>query len=307
MKNLSLPQQYEGFIFLAEDARGIPWLPPHQHKELELNLVVAGSVTYVIGRRRYTFEAGDLFWLFPAQVHHAIQRSVDARYYVASFKPSLIRSCAKGQRYQALLKKRSPSSEPVHCTLPPSVFSEAQHLMDRATLDGLDADTLNREAGYGLNPGFQYEHHDPDFLNSTLATILLFCWKAQLESQKNTPNSCLHPSIIKLIDLLNTEEAPLNLDELATKSGASKAHLSRLFNLELGISISAYRNSLRLDRAWQLLHSSTSRLNLTELAYKSGFNSYATFYRVCYATYGRDPKDVFKIQAKTATKLVPPA
>ena len=307
MTHLNLPSAYGGFLFLAEDARGIPWLSPHQHEELELNVVLSGTVTYVISKRRYTFQSGDLFWLFPAQVHHAINRSADSKYYVASFKPSLIQSCATGPKYQALSKKRCPSSLPLHCTLSPALFTEVCQLMNHALRDGLDPDTLNHEAGYGLSPGFQYTHRDPDLLNATLTSILLLCWNAQLELQKASPSSLLHQSIFKAIELLRPEKEPLSLTDLATKSGASKAHLSRLFNLELGISISAYRNSLRLDRAWQLLHSSTSHLNLTELAYKSGFNSYATFYRVCYATYGRDPKDVFKIQAKTATKLVPPA
>ena len=290
---------------MAEDARGIPWLSPHQHEELELNLVLTGSVTYVIGKRRYTFQSGDLFWLFPAQVHHAIERSADAKYYVASFKPSLIQSCATGPKYQPLLKKHSPSSSPLHCTLSPASFDKACQLMDHALRDGLDPDTLNREAGYGLTPGFQYQHHDPDLLNATLASILLFCWNAQLESQTASPSSLLHPAIFKVIELLKANKEPLTLIELASRSGTSPEHLSRLFKKELGITLSVYRNSLRLERAWQLLRSSKSRLNLTQLAYDSGFNSYGSFYRICRTKYGRDPKDVFKIHATGGTQRGP--
>ena len=305
MQHLNLPSAYGGFLFLAEDARGIPWLSPHQHEELELNLVVSGTVTYVIGKQRYTFQSGDLFWLFPAQVHHAIARSEDAKYYVATFKPSLIQRSASSSKYQPLLKKSSPSSLPLHCTLPPALFDEACQLMDHALRDGLDPDTLNREVGYGLSPGFQYQHHDPDLLNATLTSILLFCWNAQLESQTARASSLLHPSICKMIELLKTEKAPLSLADLATKSGASPAHLSRIFKKELGVTLSTYRNLLRLERAWQLLRASQSRLNLTQLAYDSGFNSYGSFYRTCRIKYGRDPKDVFKIHATGGTQRGP--
>ena len=301
MTHLNLPSAYGGFLFLAEDARGIPWLPPHQHEELELNLVLSGTVTYVIGNRRYTFQSGDLFWLFPAQVHHAIKRSADAKYYVASFKPSLIQRSAIGPKYQPLLKKHGPSSSLLHCTLPPALFDEACQLMNHALRDGLDPDTLNREVGYGLSPGFQYQHRDPDLLNATLASILLLCWNAQLESQKAGQSSPLHQSIFKVIELLRAEKEPLSLTDLATQSGSSPAHLCRLFKKELGVTLTTYRNFLRLDRAWQLLRSSQSRLNLTQLAYDSGFNSYGSFYRTCRIKYGRDPKDIFKIHATTET------
>ena len=303
MVHLNLPSTCGGFLFLAEDARGIPWLSPHQHEELELNLVLSGTVTYVISKRRYTFQGGDLFWLFPAQVHHAINRSADAKYYVASFKPSLIQSCATGPKYQALSKKRCPSSSPLHCTLSPALFTEVCQLMNHALRDGLDPDTLNHEAGYGMSPGFQYTHRDPDLLNATLTSILLLCWNAQMESQKASPSSLLHPSISKAIELLKAEKQPLSLTDLATNSGASPAHLCRLFKKELGVTLSTYRNSLRLERAWEVLHSSDRPMTLSELCHQAGFNSYSRFYATCRVTYGRDPKSVFKIDDASATEM----
>jgi hypothetical protein len=56
LENLKLGPRYDGFLFLAEAARNPPILKSHRHIELELNLVVSGHITYVVGGRRYTFD-----------------------------------------------------------------------------------------------------------------------------------------------------------------------------------------------------------------------------------------------------------
>src|SRR5687768_13889385 len=45
---LKLRRIYDGFLYLAEAARNPPLLKSHHHVELELNLLVRGSITYVV-------------------------------------------------------------------------------------------------------------------------------------------------------------------------------------------------------------------------------------------------------------------
>jgi hypothetical protein len=90
IEDLKLRGKYGGFLFLADAARGIPWLKAHQHAELEINVVARGSVTYVVGKSSYTFHQGECLWLFPSQPHRCIDRTPDALYYVVQFKPTLI-------------------------------------------------------------------------------------------------------------------------------------------------------------------------------------------------------------------------
>ena len=123
LENLKHRKEYGGFAFLAEDAHGVPWLKTHHHRELEINLVVRGSVTYVIGQSGYTFPQGELFWLFPGQPHRVVHRSADAQYHVAVFKPSLIRSCCHSEENQLLLDERPPRNAVLHCSLSPSAYS----------------------------------------------------------------------------------------------------------------------------------------------------------------------------------------
>ena len=297
IQDLKLKRKYGGFLFLAEDARGIPWLNPHRHEALELNLVVKGSVTYVIGKSRHTFKAGELFWLFPSQIHQAVERTPDSQYYVASFTPELLRKNVKTNRHKALLRKSPPDQITLHCMLSPSNLNQACQLMHAILKDGGDADILNREAGFGLSPGFRYEHRDSDFLNAVLAHVLLFCWKLQLEAEKPNPPAKLHPSVLKAITLFREGTAPDSLKELGRLSGASPTYLSRIFKAQLGVSLTEYKNSMRLDRACQLHKSSMRHMTLSELAYESGFKSYAQFYKLCRSRYGMDPKALFKNQS----------
>ena len=55
LEDLKLGRQYDGLIYLVESARNPPTIKSHHHVELELNLVVRGSISYVLGEQRHTF------------------------------------------------------------------------------------------------------------------------------------------------------------------------------------------------------------------------------------------------------------
>ena len=63
LEDLKLGKGYDGFLFLAESIRNPPKLESHHHIELELNLVVRGTITYVVGGRRFAFQPRSLLWL----------------------------------------------------------------------------------------------------------------------------------------------------------------------------------------------------------------------------------------------------
>ena len=55
LEDLHIDPAYDGFLFLAEAVRNPPVLRPHRHRELELNVVIQGKVTYVHAGQRYCF------------------------------------------------------------------------------------------------------------------------------------------------------------------------------------------------------------------------------------------------------------
>ena len=66
-EDLGLPNDVDGRLVrhVAGDHRP----RPHRHAELEVNLVVRGTATYLLGERRYELTPGTLTWLFPGQDH----------------------------------------------------------------------------------------------------------------------------------------------------------------------------------------------------------------------------------------------
>lgn len=291
LEDLKLRAGYDGFLFLAEAARNPPVLKPHRHVELELNLVVAGEISYVVEGQRYTFGRRDLLWLFPEQEHQLVSRTVDAQYYVAVFRPEMIERACRGERYRALKGIKPEGGGVLHTALTGEDYDLIKRTMDAILADGIDADLLNREAGYGVSAGFRFRHHDPDWLNAGLHQLLLLGWRHQQGCGRGRAKAALHPAVEKALGLLNAEGAEGwgAGEALWIKCGVSKAHLSRLFHQQVGVPIRRYRNALRLSRFWEVYRRKETR-TLLEAVYAAGFGSYAQFFRVYREAYGEGPR-----------------
>lgn len=292
LENLKILPEYDGFLFLAESVRNPPALKPHHHPELELNLVVEGEITYVVGRKRYTFGKRTLLWMFPDQEHHLVDRSNEAAYYVAVFKPEMISRTCRGQRYAGLKRKTFAKGGVLNTSLDPKSFDLVRGTMDALASEGIDADLLNREAGFGLSPNFSYRHNDPDWLNAGLRHLLLLCWRHQRKAEIGG-EVALHPAIRKALDLMSTNEQTGDLSEIAARCGVSASYLSRLFGQQIGVPLTRYRNSIRLSCFWDRLRDSPQS-DLLAIVHDAGFGSYAQFYRVFKNAYGVGPRESLK-------------
>ena len=305
LDNLKIDSVYDGFLLLAESARNPPWFHSHHHRELELNLVAAGTITYVVRGERFTFGPRTLLWMFPAQEHQLVDRTNDARYYVAVFKPELIARSCRGAAYKGLKRKRAEKGQVLHTVLDAESFDFLRQMMDRVMEGSLDPDTLNREAGFGVHSDFRYQHADPDGLNAGLHHLLLLCWRFQQRGRAQHPSVSLHPSVCKALALLGDDAWNGTLGELGLKCGLSEAHLSRIFTRQVGVPLNRYRNSLRLARFWEYCRK-PARPTIMEAAYSAGFGSYAQFYKVYVETYGENPRSSCrKSTIATASKTVP--
>jgi AraC-like DNA-binding protein len=289
LTDLKLGKRYDGFLFLAESARNLPKLNSHHHIELELNVVVRGSVTYVVGKRRFTFQARTLLWLFPAQEHQLVDRSDDAQIYVAVFKPSLIARSCRTPAYEGLKHDNNEQGGVLNTVLDPQSFDLVRRTMDSLMEGSLDPDVLNQQSGYGVGTDFTFEHNDPDGLNAGLHHLLLQCWRSQRSGGRAGKPITLHPAVRRALHLLSEGDWEQSLGALAKACGVSEAYLSRTFRRQIGIPLSRYRNSLRLSRFWENYRQPEQK-TLTEAVYAAGFGSYAQFYKIFTQAYGRGPR-----------------
>lgn len=291
--NLKLSRAYDGLLYLADSTRNLQEIQSHHHNELELNLVLRGTITYVVDGRRFTFLPQTLLWLFPRQEHQLVDRSDDAQFYVAVFKPSLIRRSCKTELYQELRESRKKQDGVLNTQLNPEVFVLMRSILDSLMQGALDSELLNREAGFGPVSTFCFEHNDPDTLNAGLHYLLLLAWRLQLTGKPVRDVVSLHPAVRRALAQLTKEESETTLEELARACGASKSYLSRMFHRQIGVPINRYRNSLKLSRFVEIYKHSDQK-TLTEAVYEAGFGSYAQFYKVFKQTYGQGPRDAMR-------------
>lgn len=293
LEDLKLGPAYDGFLFQAEARHNPPILRSHRHIELELNLVTQGSVTYVISGRRYTFPRGSMLWIFPSQEHQLVDRTADARYYVAVFKPELIERVCHGDFYSGL-KQDTVEGE--------AILSKVLHLekydllirtMDSLMEGSLDSELLNKEAGFGYRSDFRYEHGDPDALNAGLHYLLVHCWKVFQGEGTGADFIKLHPSVSKALALISGEGNTMGLAELSGKCGISETYLSRLFKDQIGVPLNHYRNGVRL-RSFMEQYRRPPKKTILECVYAAGFGSYPQFYKVFMKTFGSGPREFLR-------------
>jgi AraC-like DNA-binding protein len=98
-----------------------------------------------------------------------------------------------------------------------------------------------------------------------------------------------HPLVTAAIEMLSKDPS-LGGKEVASQLDISLSRLARVFKVEMGMSLVAYRNRLRLDRFMTLVDRGDS--NLLEAALAAGFGSYAQFHRVFRALRRKTPREV---------------
>ena len=289
LQDLKLRKIYDGLLFLGESVRNPPKIQSHHHIELELNLVVRGNITHVVDECRFTFRARTLLWLFPEQEHQLVDRSDDAKLYVAVFKPSLIAKCCRGTTYEGLKQKSNGRGGVLNTLLEPDSFDLIRKTMDSLMRGSLDPDVLNQEGGFGAASKFCFEHGDPEGLNAGLHHLLLLCWRSMGNGKVLGEGEPLHPAVRRALTVLTERDWEQDLGQLAKVCGASQAHLSRTFHRQIGVPLSRYRNSIRLTRFMEQ-YRKPEQITFAEAVYAAGFGSYAQFYKVFTQAYGCGPR-----------------
>jgi transcriptional regulator GlxA family with amidase domain len=110
-----------------------------------------------------------------------------------------------------------------------------------------------------------------------------------------------------LIMEANLEE-PLGSDEIANCVGISRRQLERLFKQSLGVLPSKYYQSLRLDRAHQLIV--RTQKSIVQIGLSCGFSSgshFASAYRTHFGTTPREDRARATLTGSTATAGAPNA
>jgi AraC-like DNA-binding protein len=260
---LDLPAGLEGRVVRHAVGDLRPSL--HNHAELEVNLVVRGHASYLLGERRYELAAGALTWLFPGQEHVLVDESADHALWWAVFRPSLVARTAT-----------SPDARPLRADDPVGRYSRRLGPPDVGRLADLFRDLHEAQAS------------DATVFNHGLAYLLVRAWRAYLDSADVVAGVDVHPAVDSVARLLHADPNAGDLAQLARTVALSPSHLSRLFTAQMGVSISRFRNQQRIQR-FTRLYGNGRRTTALAAAHHAGFGSYAQFYRAFRQETGRNP------------------
>jgi AraC-like DNA-binding protein len=238
---------------------------PTAHAELEVNLVVRGTASYLLGDRRYALTPGTLTWLFPGQDHVLVDESPNHELWWAVFRPALVGQIATTRQARPVLE-----ADPV---------GQFSRRLDSGRVRRLSALFGDVQAA---------ETVDDVLVNTGLAYLLSFAWQAFLDSDDVVEGVDLHPAVETVARTLRADPEAGDLTTLARAARLSSSHLSRIFKEQTGVSISQFRNQQRLQRFLRL-YARGRRTTALAAALEAGFGSYAQFYRVFREQTGRSP------------------
>ena len=247
----------------------------HHHEELEFNLALHGSCTYLVGERRYDLRRGSLIWLYPDQPHVLLNPSPDCELWVVVVRQEALKCMVRVGLDKRLLE-RSPVWRILRI-LPSGVVEQ----LDRLCQPLIDA--------------------APALANVGIVHATLMAWTA-FQAADEGDSVSIDPAIDLAARLLSRDDAPTHLPLLARRVGLSPAHLSRRFHQQLGVHIVDYRNRIRLERFLSHYREGSS---LLEAALEAGFGSYPQFHRVFTQHLGVGPRDYLAGRTAPREVLVP--
>ncbi len=248
--------------------------PSHVHDVVEIVCLLTGSVEMTIGGKKLLLLPGDIAIAFPVIPHSYDYVSPDATGLTLIFAPDTI------VEFYHTFRTMSP----VHPLLP------------------------GNEKAPELTPiilGFQkLSLQDP---NSPLKLGYLHLFLSYLFSclplhqADKRAYSGMSFQVLQYISEHFTE--PLTLESTAHALGISRIHLSHIFSQQLHINFRQYLNTLRIDRARNLLRNPA--YSISQIAYLCGYGNQRTFNRAFLSQCGMTPNHFRSTLSPGGTDYVP--
>ena len=258
------------------------------HGDLHLLIMLRGSFTTGIGKRRFSFLGGDLILIAPWEVHGNYTVSAATELLSVTVFHSSLRNglSAAAPRLDALLR------------LPPEERMKRLHNPACAAVAARHAQTLIRERrSVAVAEAERIEINDFSFssMESALEFIRIQKLFAELLQQaedlepavgKRDPAEHLAPAL----QLLESGAAlPLTTARAARRCNLSRGYFDILFKKIYGISFYAYELQYRLKRAEADLRG--GRYSIKEIAQRQGFADASHFSRTFKKYYALAPSN----------------
>jgi AraC family transcriptional regulator, melibiose operon regulatory protein len=281
MPEIYLPQANNDMLqphaFLAEAHDVEPMPEAHWHDHVELNLIVAGGMTYLINGKQVSLREGNVY-CFWAAVPHQVISAVDDTKLVCVYVP-----------FAEFLSLAIPSK-----------FRDdllAGHVLTTPEADPTDRCTVSRWAKEWQGADEQSANLLRDEVRLRLRRMgLKPCHAEKVKHDQDSKGESAHIAdkrtiarVQAMTSYINNEFMnPIDVSDIAKVSGLHASNATATFRKVLGKSIAQYLRQRRLNHALKLLADTDTAI--TEVAFASGYGSLTRFYAAFHSQVGCRPK-----------------
>jgi AraC family transcriptional regulator, melibiose operon regulatory protein len=129
---------------------------------------------------------------------------------------------------------------------------------------------------------YQYETISPysRMFTKVYFCELFLCLSKNISETRNELGKLMNQYVTVGLDyLVNSYSSKISVEDIAQVVGISPRHFSRLFVQEVGMTVQDYLTIFRINKAKDLLLN--SKLDITSIAYSTGFNS-SQYFTTCF-------------------------
>ncbi len=227
----------------------LSYISCHWHNEIEIVYCAKGSISYTVNEKTYILDE-NCFSIINSNMLHQINMIDEAVWYAIVFDKKFI-------------------------------YGFEESLIKTEVFDSISYNNLiinNNEIIDTLKRIINTYYNDSNFKSLKINSLLTKLYLDILDEASNNEevlktSSNNHSIRIKLIlDYINKNyKQKITIDDISREIGLCRSEVCKLFKNEIGLSIADYILKYRIEKSIPLLLS--NKLNITEIALASGFNS----------------------------------
>lgn len=253
-------------------------VPHHWHEDIEIIYLVEGSLKVGVKNNTWELTQGDILIIGSGEIHCFFQGKEFSNRAVIQFRVSIYDNFLSGTKDTKAIKPMLAHSR---CL---TKGNEIHSLMEKHIKDIINEYSEAKEGYKLILKARLYDlagiliRHMPKHEYSLEE---LSCEQQRLKRMEN---------IFQYVE--NNYQNQIDLEIISKAIGFSKYYFTKFFKENTGITFLDYLNNFRVTKAqWYILD---EEISMTEIAYKSGFNSVKTFNRVFKNITGCAPMEYKK-------------
>lgn len=222
----------------------------HRHNDIELNLVLKGSMNLNVGSSNYTLKEKEMIFINSNELHYVTSTHDECIFAVIHINTNYLESIYPGFR---------------------NLFFKCNHLF---------SDEISSFLGYCIckmiceldNKEKGYQFTIMSVVNELMAYLIKNFKYISKEDQNNLIDKNNVKKLEDILDYVNKHYSEkISLQKIAEERYINYFYLSHLFKDEAGISFKKYLNHIRLEKALEYL--TDTQKKVTEIANSCGFSS----------------------------------